>query len=60
MAVSGLLSSRVFSLSNNLASSQNHSRNKFQRIKQDFQQIGSALQYGNLSQAQSDFALLQQ
>jgi hypothetical protein len=32
MAVSGLLSSSVFSLLNNLASSQNHSHNKSQQI----------------------------
>ncbi len=63
MAVSGILSSSVFNLLTQLAgqsSSQTNPHNKFQQIKQDFQQLGSDLSSGNLSQAQSDFSALQQ
>jgi outer membrane protein assembly factor BamD (BamD/ComL family) len=63
MAVSGILSSSVFNLLTQLAgqsSSQTNPHNKFPQIKQDFQQLGSDLSSGNLSQAQSDFSALQQ
>jgi hypothetical protein len=35
-------------------------QNKFQKFQQEFQQLGQDLQSGNLTQAQSDFATLQQ
>jgi hypothetical protein len=35
-------------------------QSKFQQFQQEFQQLGQDLQSGNLSQAQSDFATLQQ
>jgi hypothetical protein len=35
-------------------------QNKFQQFRQEFQQLGQDLQSGNLLQAQSDFATLQQ
>jgi outer membrane protein assembly factor BamD (BamD/ComL family) len=35
-------------------------QNQFQQVQNEFQQLGQALQSGNLSQAQSDFATLSQ
>ncbi len=51
MSVSGIFSS---SLSNNQVSSQ------YQLTNSEFQQLGQDLATGNLSSAQSDFAVLQQ
>jgi soluble cytochrome b562 len=62
MAVSGLLSSSIFSLltqSATQSTSQTNSHNKFKQIEQDMQQLGSDLSSGNLTQAQSDFSALQ-
>ncbi len=59
MAVAGILSSSIFDILNQV-SGQHNAHNKFQQIKQEFQQLGSDLQSGNLSQAQTDFAALQQ
>lgn len=54
MSVSGILGS-LFG-----AASSTPAPNRFQQIKQDFQQLGQDLQSGNLSQAQSDFSALQE
>ena len=54
MSVSGILGS-LFG-----AGSSAPVQNRFQQIKQDFQQLGQDLQSGNLPQAQSDFTALQQ
>jgi outer membrane protein assembly factor BamD (BamD/ComL family) len=59
MAVAGVLSSSIFDILNQV-SGQHNAHNKFQQIEQEFQQLGSDLQSGNLSQAQTDFAALQQ
>ncbi len=42
-----------------ISNTQNY-QNPFQQIKTDFQQLGTDLQAGNLSQAQSDYATLSQ
>ena len=42
-----------------ISNTQNY-ENRFQQIKTDFQQLGTDLQAGNLSQAQSDYATLSQ
>src|SRR5713226_1102218 len=55
MGVFGIASSILGQLSS--AASQNPNK---QRVKQGFQLLGQDLQSGNLSQAQSDFASLQQ
>jgi len=55
MSISGLSGSNFFT-----ASSPSALQQKFQQIRQEFQQLGQDLQSGNLSQAQSDFATLQQ
>jgi DNA-binding FadR family transcriptional regulator len=49
-------------LSTNLVSdlSQQHRQNPFQQIQQDFKQLASALQSGNLSDAQSAYSSIQQ
>ena len=49
-------------LSTNLVSdlSQQHRQNPFQEIKQDFSQLASALQSGNLTDAQSAYSNIQQ
>ena len=54
MSASGITGSTVFA-GYNLAV-----QNKFQQLQQGFQQLGQALQTGNLSQAQTDIATLQQ
>jgi hypothetical protein len=59
MAVAGILSSSIFDILNQV-SGQHNAHDKFQQIKQRFQQLGSDLQSGNLSQAQTNFAALQQ
>jgi outer membrane protein assembly factor BamD (BamD/ComL family) len=56
MSVSGISGSSFFQ-AYNTGSVQ---RNRFQQFQQEFQQLGQDLQSGNLSQAQSDFATLQQ
>jgi len=53
MSVAGILSSSVLSLSSQ------YFQSRAQQMKQEFQQLGSDLQSGNLSAAQSDFAALQ-
>lgn len=55
MSVSGIPSNNL-----NSQSEANAVQSRFQHIKLNFQQIGQDLQSGNLSQAQSDFAALQQ
>jgi len=55
MSVSGISGSSFFQ-GYNTGSVQS----KFQQFQQEFQQLGQDLQSGNLSQAQSDFATLQQ
>lgn len=40
--------------------SQTHRQNPFQEVRQDFQQLASALQSGNLSDAQSAYSSIQQ
>jgi hypothetical protein len=59
MAVAGMLTSSIFNLLKHQPT-QTSSNGKFQQIKQEFQQLGSDLSFGNLSQAQSDFSALQQ
>lgn len=61
MSIVGILSSNLFSAgaAQNTQSSQNNP-SAFQQIKSEFQQLGQALQSGNLTQAQSDFATLSQ
>jgi hypothetical protein len=54
MSVSGISSSTVFNDSTQGVQS------PFQQFQQDFQQLGQALQSGNLSAAQADFVTLQQ
>jgi outer membrane protein assembly factor BamD (BamD/ComL family) len=56
MSVLGIASSSIFSQINSIAAQQS----KSQKLQQGFQQLGQDLQSGNLSQAQSDFASLQQ
>lgn len=55
MSISGLSGSSFFT-----ASSPSAIQQKFQQIQQEFQQLGQDLKSGSLSQAQSDFATLQQ
>jgi outer membrane protein assembly factor BamD (BamD/ComL family) len=55
MSVAGILGSSLFA---GLGSS--GAQNKFQQIQQGFQQLGQDLQSGNLPQAQSEFATLEQ
>jgi outer membrane protein assembly factor BamD (BamD/ComL family) len=61
MSIIGILSSNLFAAgaAQNAESSQNAPSN-FQQIKTEFQQLGQALQSGNLTQAQSDFTTLSQ
>jgi len=61
MSIIGILSSNLFSsgAAQNTQSSQSNP-SAFQQIKSEFQQLGQALETGNLSQAQSDFATLSQ
>jgi outer membrane protein assembly factor BamD (BamD/ComL family) len=54
MSIAGIASSSIFQL----LSSQS-TQSPYQNFKQEFQQLGQALQSGNLTQAQSDFAALQ-
>jgi len=53
MSVAGILSSAVFSIGSQLLQSRK------QQISQEFQQLGTDLQSGNLTAAQADFAALQ-
>ena len=53
MSVAGILSSAVFSIGSQLLQSRKH------QISQEFQQLGTDLQSGNLTAAQADFAALQ-
>jgi hypothetical protein len=54
MSVTGITSSFLQSYNTQ------NTRNKFQQIQTEFQQLGQDLQSGNLSQAQADFATLSQ
>jgi outer membrane protein assembly factor BamD (BamD/ComL family) len=54
MSISGIASSLFSQFDPNAAQA------KFQQLKQGFQQLGQDLQAGNLTQAQTDFAALQQ
>lgn len=56
MSVSGLSGSSFFQAHNTGSVQQN----RFQQLQKEFQQLGQDLQSGNLAQAQSDFATLQQ
>lgn len=58
MSISGITASSLFSVINTLQGAQ--STNKTASMQQEFQQLGQALQSGNLTQAQSDFSLLSQ
>jgi hypothetical protein len=60
MSVAGVVSSALFSLLNPAQNTRNSGQNNFQQIQTDFRQLGQDLQSGNLSQAQQDFATLQQ
>ena len=53
MSVAGILSSAALSIGSQFFQS------RMQRMKSEFQQLGSDLQSGNLTAAQSDFAALQ-
>jgi outer membrane protein assembly factor BamD (BamD/ComL family) len=53
MSIAGILSSSLFSSNSQALSPQ-------QQFQKEFQRLGQALQSGNLSAAQSDFATLQQ
>ena len=53
MSIAGILSSSLFNSNSQAVTS---SRQSFQK---EFQQLGEALQSGNLSAAQADFATLQ-
>ncbi len=53
MSVAGILSSAAFNISAQVF------QNRMQKSKQEFQQLGTDLQSGNLSAAQADFATLQ-
>jgi outer membrane protein assembly factor BamD (BamD/ComL family) len=55
MSISGIASSNWFGNASNQSV-----QNKFQEFQQDFQQLGTDLQAGNLSAAQQGFATLQQ
>ncbi len=59
MGVAGILSSNIFNVLNQ-ATSHASGQCEFQQVKQDFQQLGEDLQAGNLSQAQSEFAALEE
>jgi outer membrane protein assembly factor BamD (BamD/ComL family) len=61
MSIVGILSSNLFSAgaAQNTPSAQPNP-SAFQQIKTEFEQLGQALQSGNLTQAQSDFATLSQ
>jgi hypothetical protein len=61
MSIVGILSSNLFSAGSaqNTPSAQPNP-SAFQQIKTEFEQLGQALQSGNLSQAQADFAKLSQ
>jgi outer membrane protein assembly factor BamD (BamD/ComL family) len=61
MSIVGILSSNLFSAgaAQNTPSAQPNP-SAFQLIKTEFEQLGQALQSGNLSQAQSDYATLSQ
>jgi hypothetical protein len=54
MSVSGISSSNLLNL--NIQATQS----RVQQFRQEFQQLGQDLKYGNLSAAQADFASLQQ
>lgn len=54
MSIAGILSSSLFSSNSQAVTSPQ------QQFQKEFQQLGQALQSGNLSAAQSDFATLQQ
>ena len=54
MSVAGILSTAALSIGSQFFQS------RMQKMKQEFQQLGTDLQSGNLSAAQSDFAALQQ
>jgi outer membrane protein assembly factor BamD (BamD/ComL family) len=55
MSVSGVSTTNLF----NLQSSNPPTQTSFQKAQAEFQQLGSALQSGNLSAAQSDYSTLQ-
>src|ERR1700691_5361283 len=54
MSIAGILSSSLFNSNSQAVTSPQ------QQFQKEFQQLGQALQSGNLSAAQSDFATLQQ
>jgi outer membrane protein assembly factor BamD (BamD/ComL family) len=62
MSIAGLASTALYSIlnMNTTQSSQKNGQSNFQQIQSEFQQLGQDLQSGNLSQAQQDFATLQQ
>src|SRR5579872_5807069 len=55
MSIAGIASSSLFQ--NSVVQ---QTQNRFQQIQSQFQKLGQDLQSGNLTQAQSDFATLQQ
>lgn len=59
MAVAAVLAGGAFDLIRQLTG-HSSSKNSFQQIKQEFQQLGADLQAGNLPQAQTDLDALQQ
>ena len=61
MSIAGIASNILTSIiSQQSQQSQPGGTSPFQKIQSEFQQLGSDLQSGNLSQAQSDFATLKQ
>jgi outer membrane protein assembly factor BamD (BamD/ComL family) len=53
------MSSSVSALSSNLVADLSQQQNPFQQVRQDFKQLSSALQSGNLSDAQSAYSSIQ-
>src|SRR5271156_4388665 len=61
MSISGIANTALSSLLTATQSAQNgNGRGKFQQIQSEFQQLGQDLQAGNLTQAQQDYATIQQ
>src|SRR5271163_3463119 len=59
MSISGIANTALSSLLTATQSAQS-GQGKFQQIQSEFQQLGQDLQAGNLTQAQQDYATLQQ
>jgi outer membrane protein assembly factor BamD (BamD/ComL family) len=53
------MSSSISALSSNLVADLSQQQNPFQQVRQDFKQLSSALQSGNLSDAQSAYSSIQ-